>query len=45
MKTYERMVLERTVFKGRVTSFERLSVFRNAEEHAQECMLPAVEGV
>jgi len=45
MKTYERMVLERTVLKGWVTSFERLSVFRKAEEHTQELMLPAVESV
>jgi hypothetical protein len=44
MTTSKRMVLERTVFKGWVTTFERLSVFRNAEEHAQEFMLPAVKG-
>jgi hypothetical protein len=43
MKPCERMIVEWTVLKRLMTSLERLSVFRNAEERVQEFVLPAVE--
>jgi hypothetical protein len=43
--TNQRMVLERTVTQGRMTSLQRLGVLRNTEEYVQELMLPSVEGL
>ena len=43
--TDQRMVLERTVMQGRMTSLQRLGVLGNTEERVQELMLPSVESL